>query len=409
MLVDIQCKTAVCPSDKKRLRLSDSGGLYLEVAPSGSKRWFWKYRLEEVEKRLALGSYPEVSLTEARRARDQAKQTKHVGVDPVAQKKANKLQVKRAEASSFREVASEWLDIRSGEWSESHRIRETRNLEKDLFPALGDRPISEIEPVELLATVRKIEARGSLDVAHRVLGTAGQVFRYGITTGRNGRDPSADLKGALRPHIKKNYGAITEPVALGGLLRAIQHYQGSVVVRAALKLAPILFQRPSELRCASWSEFNLDTAMWEIPAARMKRKKDGKINGSAHLVPLSAQAVEILKDLKRVTGSGDLVFPGERSRLRPISDNTLRAALQTMGYASDVQSVHGFRATARTLLDEELGVDWRAIEAQLAHEVQGPNGRAYDRTNFIKKRVEMMQIWADYLEKLCLSGPKPAA
>lgn len=285
-------------------------------------------------------------------------------------------------------------------WSNHYAIREKRNLEKDLFPFLGGRDIATIEAVELLAVVRRVEERGALDVAHRVLTTAGQVWRYAVATGRTSRDVSADIRGALKPHHGKHFAAITDPIKLGELVRVIRGYQGGPIVRAALQLAPMLFQRPGELRAAAWVEFDLDAALWTIPAARMKRSVDGKRNGDPHLVPLPEQAVSLLRKLLPITGHSALCFHGERSHDRPISDNTLRAALLTLGYGPEIQSVHGFRATARTLLAEELNIDPLVIEAQLAHAVKDANGRAYNRTQYLKQRTTMMQHWADYLDKL---------
>jgi integrase len=273
-------------------------------------------------------------------------------------------------------------------------------LEKDVFPQFAARRIADIEPIELLAAIRMVEERGALDVSHRVLTTAGQVWRYAVATGRANRDVSADLKGALKPHHGKHFAAITDPIKLGELIRIIRGYQGGAIVRAALQLAPLLFQRPGELRAAKWCEFDLDKALWTIPAERMKRNVDGKKNGEPHLVPLPTQAVEILRKLHPISGNSELLFYGERGRTRPISDNTLRAALQTLGYGSDVQSIHGFRATARTILAEVMEFDPLVIEAQLAHAVKDANGRAYNRTTYMQQRAKMMQVWADYLDKL---------
>jgi integrase len=374
--------------------------MYLEVSPAGARRWFYKYYKDGKEGRMALGSYPAVKLPDARAARDAAKQTKATGVDPVQARKIEKLKASTPEGETFKATALEWYSVKLSAWSSHYAIREKRNLEKDLFPYLGERRIRDIEPVELLATIRRVEERGALDVAHRVMGTAGQVWRYAIATARADRDITADLRGALKPHHGKHFAAITDPDKLGQLLRVIQNYQGGAIVRAALQLAPMLFQRPGELRGAAWAEFDLDAALWTIPAARMKRRIDGKQNGEPHIVPLPVQAVEILRKLHPVTGGGALLFHGERSHDRPISDNTLRAALLTLGYGADVQSVHGFRATARTLLAEVLGVDPLVIEAQLAHAVKDANGRAYNRTQYIKQRTAMMQKWADYLDVL---------
>ncbi len=327
MLTDAQCRNAICPPDKKQARFADSGGMYLQVSPAGSKRWFLKYRIAGVEKQMALGSYPDVSLTAARKAREAAKLQKSEGNDPLQARKVEKLKALTPAGNTFKATALEWYEMKLDSWSSHYAIREKRNLEKDLFPYFADRHIGEIEPIELLAAVRQVEERGALDVAHRVLTTAGQVWRYAVATGRATRDVSADIKGALKPHHGKHFAAITDPVKLGAMIRVIRGYLGGPIVRAALQLAPMLFQRPGELRAAAWSEFDLDAALWTIPAARMKRSVEGKKNGDAHLVPLPTQAVEILRKLKPITGQGELLFHGERSHDRPISDNTLRAAL----------------------------------------------------------------------------------
>lgn len=398
MLTDPECKNATCPPDKPRKRLADSGGLYLEVSPNGSRRWFWKYRKDGKEGRMALGSYPAVSLSAARKARDVAKLTKAGGTDPVQARKVDKLKASNPAGDTFRVVALEWFDKQAPHWSEAHAIRAKRQFERDLFPWLGERRLADIEPVELLATLRKVEQRGAVETADRGLMLARQVWRYGVATGRVPRDVTADLKGALTPYRGKHFAAITEPEKLGELIRAIRAYKGGPIVRAALQLAPILFQRPGELRAAEWSEIDLDAALWTIPAARMKRTKDGKENGAPHVVPLPRQAVEILRGLHGYTGHGRMVFPGERSRDRPISENSVRTALITLGYTPDVQTWHGFRATARTMLAERLECDPLVIEAQLAHSVKDANGRAYNRTQYIKQRADMMQRWADFLD-----------
>ena len=389
MLTDAHCRNATCPPERKQARFSDSGGLYLQVSPNGSKRWFLKYRTEGKEKQLALGSYPDVGLTAARKARDAAKLQKAAGLDPVQARKVEKLKATNPAGDTFQAVALEW-----------HAERALRQLERDLFPWIGPRRLSEIEPVELLATLRKIEERGAIETADRGLMLCRQVWRYGVATGRVGRDITADLKGALTPYRGRHFAAITEPVKLGELLRAIQAYRGGPIVRAALQLAPLLFQRPGELRAAAWAEIDLDAALWTIPPARMKREKDGKENGAPHLVPLPRQAVEILRELHPLTGRSALVFPGERNHERPISENSVRTALISMGYTPDLQTWHGFRATARTMLAERLDFDPLVIEAQLAHAVKDANGRAYNRTQYLKHRAAMMQAWADYLDKL---------
>lgn len=400
MLTDLECRNAVCPPERKQARFSDSAGLYLQVSPNGSKRWFLKYRVNNKEKQLALGSYPAVSLTAARRARDAAKHQKATGVDPVQARKVEKLKATNPEGDSFQMVALEWHAKQSPVWSEGHAARALRQFERDLFPWLGERRLVDIKPVELLATLRKIEERGAIETADRGLMLARQVWRYGVATGRVGRDITGDLKGALSPYRGRHFAAITDPAKLGELLRAIQAYRGGPVVRAALQLAPLLFQRPGELRAATWAEINLDAALWTIPAARMKRGKDGKEHGEPHLVPLPKQAVAVLQALHPLTGRGAMVFPGERNHDRPISENSVRTALIAMGYTPDVHTWHGFRATARTMLAERLDVDPLVIEAQLAHAVKDANGRAYNRTQYMAHRTKMMQRWADYLDEL---------
>lgn len=404
MLTDAQCRNAVCPADRKQARFSDAGGLYLQVSPAGSRRWFWKYRIAGVEKQLALGSYPEISLTAARKARDTAKLEKSDGRDPVQARKVARLKETAASTDAFKETALEWYGKHHTRWSEQYAIREKRNLEKDLFPYFAARRIGDIQPIELLAALRRVEERGALDVARRVLITARAVWRYAVATARAPRDITGDLKGALTPHRKKHFAALIDPVKVGALIRVIRGYQGGPIVRTALQLAPMLFQRPNELRGMAWAELDLDAALWTIPAARMKRQKDGKENGPPHIVPLPRQAVEILRALHPITGHGVMVFPGERSHERPISDNTLRAALLTLGYGPTVQTVHGFRATARTMVRERLKVDPRVIEAQLAHASKDINGGAYDRAEYVEERVVMIQQWADYLDKLAAGG-----
>lgn len=400
MLTDPECKNATCPPDKPRKRLADSGGLYLEVSPNGSRRWFWKYRKDGREGRMALGSYPAVTLSAARKARDAARLTKAGGVDPVQARKVDKLKATNPAGDTFRVVAWEWFDKQSSQWSEAHAHRAKRQFERDLLPWLGERKLADIEPVELLATLRKVEQRGAIETADRGLMLARQVWRYGVATGRVPRDITADLKGALSPYRGKHFAAITDPAKLGELIRAIRAYRGGPIVRAALQLAPMLFQRPGELRGAEWSEIDLDGALWTIPAARMKRSKDGKEHGDPHLVPLPRQAVEILRGLHGYTGHGVKVFPGERNHDRPISENSVRTALITLGYTPEIQTWHGFRATARTMLAERLECDPLVIEAQLAHSVKDTNGRSYNRTTYLAQRTQMMQRWADFLDEL---------
>lgn len=401
MLTDKQCKNAVCPQEKKKIRFTDSGGLYLEVSPAGSKRWFWKVYADGKESRLALGSYPTVGLADARKKRDAARLQKSDGRNPIEVRKVERLMKAVGSGSDrFRDVALEWHAKQAPQWSDGHAKRALRQLERDLFPFIGDRRLQDIEPMELLGTVRKIEDRGAIETADRGLMLCRQIWRYGIATGRVNRDITEGLKDALSPYRGKHFAAITDPVQLGVLLHAISKYRGGPIVRAALQLAPLLFQRPGELRAAAWTEIDLDGALWTIPAARMKRGKEGKENGDPHVVPLPKQAVKILRGLHPHTGHGVLVFPGERSHERPISENSVRTALISMGYTSELQTWHGFRATARTMLAERLDCDPLVIEAQLAHAVKDANGRAYNRTTYLTQRRAMMQRWADYLDTL---------
>jgi integrase len=404
MLTDAQCRNAACPPNSKRARLTDSAGLYLEVSTAGSKRWFWKTYYDGKEGRMALGSYPAVSLLAARKARDSAKRQKSDGTDPIKARKLDKLKASASGGATFEATAREWHAKQAPNWSESHAGRTLRQLERDLFPFLGARALAGVLPMELLATLRKIEERGAIETADRALMLSRQVWRYGVATGRAERDITQDLQGALTPYRGKHFAATTKPNELGELLRAMYGYKGGPIVRVALKLAPMLFQRPNELRGMAWAELDLENCLWTIPAARMKRNKDGKENGAAHLVPLPRQAVELLRELQGLTGRGDLVFPGERSHDRPMSDNSVRSALLALGYGPDRQTWHGFRATARTILAEVLEFDPLIIEAQLAHTVKDANGRAYNRTTYLKQRADMMQRWADYLDGLRVGG-----
>lgn len=400
MLTDKHCKNALCLPEKKRARFTDANGLYLEVSPAGSKRWFWKTYANGKEGRLALGSYPVVSLAEARKARDTARLQKASGQNPVEARKIAKLRATNPTGDTFRAVALEWYAKQLPQWSPAHADRSLRQFERDLFPWLGDRRMQEIEPIELLATLRKVEERGAVETADRELMLCRQVWQYAVATGRVLQDVTSNLKGALTPYRGKHFAAITDPEEFGVLLRAIKGYRGGVIVKAALELAPLVFQRPGELRGAAWSEIDLEGGLWTVPAARMKRGVDGKENGEPHLVPLARQAVEILRGLYPFTGHSKLVFPGERNHERPISENSVRTALISLGYSSELQTWHGFRATARTMLAERLDCDPLIIEAQLAHAVKDANGRAYNRTQYLTHRVLMMQKWADYLDSL---------
>ncbi|MDZ4202793.1 MAG: integrase arm-type DNA-binding domain-containing protein [Gallionella sp.] len=376
----------------KPIKLSDEKGLFLLLSPVGGKWWRLKYRFGGKEKLLSMGTYPEVSLKEARQRRDDARKLLADGVDPGENRKAVKASITERAGNSFEVIAREWYAKNSPSWAENHGTRILQRFERDLFPWIGGRPIAGITAPELLAVLRRIEDRGAVETAHRAHQNCGQVFRYAIATGRAERDPSPDLKGALPPVKQTHHAAITDPKAIGALLRAIDDYQGQFVTKCALRLAPLVFVRPGELRKAEWVEFDLDKSEWNIPAERMKMREP-------HLVPLSTQAVTILRDLHALTGAGKYVFPGARTNGRPMSDNAILAALRRMGFAKDEMSGHGFRAMARTILDEVLQVRPDYIEHQLAHAVRDPNGRAYNRTAHLVERRKMMQLWADYLDK----------
>jgi integrase len=376
----------------KPIKLFDGAGLYLLLTPQGGKLWRLKYRHEGTEKLLALGVYPEISLADARERRDKARKHLANGIDPGAVKKAQK-QAETEEIETFEVIAREWYGKFINTWSEGHAATTMRRMEVDLFPWIGKRPIKDIKAPELLTVLRRVEGRGALEAAHRIRTIAGQIFRYAVATGRAERDSSADLKGALPQPDVKHHAAITDPKEVGPLLRVMDGYQGHYVVKCALRLAPLFFVRPGELRHAEWAEIHLDEAVWNIPAHKMKMKQ-------AHIVPLCRQAVEILTELKALTGASRYVFPSGRSFARPMSENTINAALRYMGYDKDTMTGHGFRATARTILDEILQVRPDFIEHQLAHAVRDPNGRAYNRTAHLDERRKMMQTWADYLDKL---------
>lgn len=402
-LTDTQIKKA--RAEAKPVRLYDERGLYIEVratADGGASKWWrFKYRFGGKEKLLSLGTYPDTSLATARSKRDKAREQVAQGIDPSAARKATEASRTAAAEGSFEVVAREWHEvIHQKKVSEGHAARTLIRLEQDVFPWLGGRPIGEVTAPELLQTLRRIESRGAVETAHRAKQACGQVFRYAIATGRADRNPATDLKDALKPVIVEHMPAITDPKRVGELLRAIAAYKGHQVTRAALQLAPLVFVRPGELRKAEWSELDLDGAEWRIPSERIKRTKQEKASGAPHVVPLSTQAVEILRDLKPLTDYSRFVFPSLRTRERPMSDAAVLAALRRMGFPKDEMTGHGFRAMARTLLAERLGVDEAAIEAQLAHGVRDTLGRAYNRTTFIEQRRQMMQAWADYLDKL---------
>ena len=371
---------------------TDGQGLFLLVKDAG-KYWRLSYRFAGKQRTLALGVYPAVSLLKARQQRDKARELLAEGVDPGTAKKEAKQATAAAAVHTFERVARDWLAKTAADRMSSTQGKVTAWLEKDVFPFIGTMPISAIGPRDVLAALRKMEARGALDSVHRVKQVCGQVFRYAVATGSADHDVTQDLKGALAKATAGHFGAITEPKQLGGLMRSIYAYTGHPCTVAALKLSPLVFVRPGELRTMEWAELDLDAAQWRIPASKMKMKVD-------HLVPLCLQAVELLRDVLPITGHGRYVFPSLRTGERPMSENTINAALRGMGYSSEVHTAHGFRATARTIMDEVLGERVDLIEHQLAHAVKDVNGRAYNRTAHLPARGGMMQRWSDYLDKL---------
>ncbi len=382
----------------KPYKLADEKGLFLYVAPNGSKYWRLKYRFGGKEKLLAIGVFPEVSLAEARNKRDNARKLLADGTDPGVVKQINKRAALLAAENSFELIAREWYAKYSVKWVPSHGERIIRRLERDIFPWLGKRPIAEIAALELLTVLRRIENRGAIETAHRALQNCGQVFRYAIATGRAERDLSSDLCGALQPVVNKHHATITDPNQIGNLLRNIENYEGSFISKCALKLAPLVFVRPGELRKAEWSEINFENAEWRIPAAKMKMR-------SVHIVPLSTKAISILKEIYPLTGDGKYVFPGAVAKSRPMSDNAVLSALRRLGYSKDEMTGHGFRSMASTLLNEQ-GWNRDAIERQLAHAERDSVRAAYNYAEHLPERRKMMQHWADYLESLMNSNKK---
>ena len=392
MLTNTQVKQA--STKAKDYKISDEKGLYLLVTKSGAKYWRLKYYFAKKEKLLALGVYPDIKLKEARNMRDDARILLRDGIDPAAQKRAQKATAQIVAKNSFEAIGREWYETHIIPLSEGHRNRTLRILEKDLFPQIGSLPIIEVKPPILLKAIRKIEKRDALETSHRAKRIAGQIFRYAIASGRAEHDYSADIGDALKPQPPTNhYSAITEPGDIGQLLLAMETYRGSTTVQSALSLSPLVFTRPGEVRHMEWTELDWNKSIWEIPAGKMKMN-------SSHIVPLSKQAILILKEQHLLTGRSQYVFPNARSPKRAMSENAVRVALRTMGFDNDTMTAHGFRAMARTILDEELNFRTDIIEHQLAHTVKDPNGRAYNRTKHLKERHKIVQTWADYLDAL---------
>ena len=391
-LADATVKNAK-PNPPKTRKLFDGRGLYLEITPKGNKGWRFKYRFAGREKRISFGIYPDVSLKYAREQREKARELLARGIDPSEERKKIKLQGIERNKDTFEVLAEAWFNTRKNKWSEVHQVKISRILEKNLYPWIGKTPIRQVTPPKLLKALRKIEEQKKYDTAMTAKQIAGRVFQFAVAADRADRNFVPDLREALTTPETKHRAAITEPKEVGRLMLAIDNYEGSPQVRFALQFAPLTFTRPGELRCAEWPEIDLKELLWRIDAKKMKMRED-------HIVPLSRQSLKILEAIRQHTGNYRYVFPGARSHKRPMSDNALRIALRTMGYTKEQMTPHGFRAMARILLDEQLGfnIDW--IEHQLAHAVKDPLGRAYNRTKHLDGRREMMQAWADYLDKL---------
>lgn len=394
-LTDTAIKNAK-PTDKPR-KISDEKGVYLLVMPSGGKLWRMDYRFEGKRKTLAMGAYPDTGLAAVRDKRDAARKLLAGGVDPSASRRAHAAARTAAASNSFEVIGREWFAKMKPEWVESHSNKIMARLENDVFPWLGKRPIAEITAVEVLTTLKRISDRGAKDTAKRAQQDCGGVFRYAIQTGRASYNPIPDLRGALPTAIGGNFAAITDPLQVGELLRAIDGFKGTFIVKCALRLSPFVFVRPGELRQAKWADFDLDKSEWKFLVSKVKKTEEQR----SHFVPLSTQAVTILRELHALTGDGEFVFPGARSNGRAMSEAAINAALRRMGYDTKTEITgHGFRAMARTILHEVHGVPPEVIEHQLAHKVPDVLGSAYNRTKFLPARKAMMQQWADYLDKL---------
>jgi integrase len=395
LLTDTKVKNA--KPGERPYKLGDGGWLYLLVKPSGAKLWRMAYRYAGREKLLALGAHPEVTLKEARQKRDGERARLRSGFDPGEVRKVERLTRANEAATTFKLVAEEFLERQVGRKRSDATLTKNRWLLEQAYPDLGNRAVASIKAAEVLAVLRKVEARGRLETANRLRAIIGAVFRHAIATVRAETDPTTALRGALQAPEVTHRAAITDAVALGGLLRALESFEGQPATAAALKLLPMVFTRPGELRQARWSEVSLEEAVWRIPAERTKMRRE-------HLVPLPRQALAILTDLQKVTGRAGLLFPSIRSAHRPMSDNTLNAALRRLGYGKDEVTAHGFRATASTLLNESGRFSADAIERALAHQDPDPVRRAYARGTFWKERVEMAQWWADHLDTLRTGG-----
>ncbi len=379
--------------ESKQFKLTDGGSMYLLVTKTG-KYWRYDYRYLKKRKTLALGVYPEITLKDARARHLEARRQLAEGIDPSYFRKLNKEQKIQASENSFGKFAWEWFSKQK--WTEGHARTVKGRLNKNIIPYLGDRPLSDITAKEILIICRRVENRGAIETAHRVKTICSQIFRYCVASGLIESDPCRDLTKALIPATPKHMATITDPIKVGGLMRSIDDYEGHQVTRSALQFAPLVFVRPGELRHAEWEEINFDNAIWKIPAKKMKMKR-------IHLVPLASQAIEIIKDLKALTGRGQYLFPSIRSAKRPMSDNTILSALRRMGYVKEEMTGHGFRSMASTLLNE-LGWESKLIERQLAHQDKNSVRAAYNHAEYLPERKKMMQSWADYLDRLKAGG-----
>lgn len=389
----------------KTFKMFDGEGLFLEVRPNGKRHWRLKYRIDGREKLFAIGPYPEIGLADARKAKQSARTLVAQGIDPVAHRRSATQQREQQKAdetiNTLEAVARDWFAVKSGDWAENHAGRQLRRLEVHIFPYLGGTTMRDIRPVDLLKCLQRIADGGAVETAHRVKYLCGQIWRAGVVQEKCERDITTDLRDALPSVDGGNHAAVTDPLRLGEILRAVDDYHGTASVVAALKLAPLLFVRPGELRHMRWADVHFDKAQWVFKSS--KARGDRKTSTEPdHIVPLANQAIQILQEMQRLTGHGMYVFPSARTPKgdRPMSDNAVLSALRRLGIARDEMSGHGFRATARTIMDEVLGIRVDLIEHQLAHAVKDPNGRAYNRTTFLPERTEMMQQWADYCERL---------
>lgn len=370
----------------KQYKISDSAGMFLLVKPTGSKGWRFKYRINGTEKLISFGVYPDVSLKLARERRDEVRKLVAAGIDPSAKRQAEA----STDADTFEAVAREWFDRRKSKWADSHSSKIIRRLERELFPWIGKRPVASVEPMDILTCLRRTEQRGTVETAHRAMQNCGQVMRYAVATGRATSDPTRDLRGALPPKTTKGFASISDPARLGELMRAIDTYTGTFEVGCAMRLLPLVFTRPGELRFAEWSEIDLVKATWTIPGDRMKGRME-------FMVPLSSQAVAILRELQPLTGAGRFLFPG-RDPSKPISENTIGKGYRRLGFASEEMTPHGLRKTASTILNEQgFNSDW--VELQLAHKTSGVRG-IYNKAKHLQDRAKMMQAWSDYLDGL---------